>query len=282
MIALDGRLATSFTAGLLAAINPCGFVLLPTYLVYFLGMENLRPGAERASVLRALKVSAAVSAGFMSVFVIIGAITKLSTNWFVEKAQWPALAIGLALVVLGIAMLFGYRLPFTTPRLDVGKRDRSVRSMYVFGIAYAIASVGCTIAPFTGVVLGSFSTEGLAAGISAILLYGWGMAIVVTGLTVTLAFANTALLKFLRRGMAWFEQFAGILLILTGMYLCWYWYSNLTDGTGGAVVSKATSWNDKLTNFVQEHQTPVVWIGVAVIVAAVVTAFTLQRKEPTS
>ena len=282
MIALDGRLATSFTAGLLAAINPCGFVLLPTYLVYFLGMENLRPGAERASVLRALKVSAAVSAGFMSVFVIIGAITKLSTNWFVEKAQWPALAIGLALVVLGIAMLFGYRVPFTTPRLDVGKRDRSVRSMYVFGIAYAIASVGCTIAPFTGVVLGSFSTEGLAAGITAILLYGWGMAIVVTGLTVTLAFANTALLKFLRRGMAWFEQFAGILLILTGMYLCWYWYSNLTDGTGGAVVSKATSWNDKLTNFVQEHQTPVVWIGVAVIVAAVVTAFTLQRKEPTS
>ena len=282
MIALDGRLATSFTAGLLAAINPCGFVLLPTYLVYFLGMENLRPGTERASVLRALKVSAAVSAGFMSIFVLIGAITKLSTNWFVEKAQWPALVIGLALVVLGISMLFGYRLPFTTPRLDVGKRDRTVRSMYVFGIAYAIASIGCTIAPFTGVVLGSFTTEGLATGIAAIALYGLGMAIVVTGLTVALAMANVTLLKFLRRGMAWFEQFAGILLILTGMYLCWYWYSSLTDGTGGAVVSKATSWNDKLTNFVQEHQTAVVWIGVAVIVAAVITAFTVQRKERTS
>ena len=282
MIALDGRLATSFTAGLLAAINPCGFVLLPTYLVYFLGMENLRPGTERASVLRALKVSAAVSAGFMSVFVVIGAITKLSTNWFVEKAQWPSLVIGLALVVLGIAMLFGYRLPFTTPKLDVGQRDRSVQSMYIFGIAYAVASIGCTIAPFTGVVLGTISTDGLAKGIAAIALYGVGMAIVVTGLTVALAMANVTLLKFLRRGMAWFEQFAGILLILTGMYLCWYWYSNLTDGTGGAVVSKATSWNDKLTNFVQEHQATVVWVGVIVIVAAVVTAFTLQRKEPTS
>ena len=39
MIALDARLATSFTAGLLAVMNPCGFVLLPTYLVYFLGMD---------------------------------------------------------------------------------------------------------------------------------------------------------------------------------------------------------------------------------------------------
>ena len=282
MIALDGRLAISFTAGLLAAINPCGFVLLPTYLVYFLGMENLRPGAERASVLRALKVSIAVSAGFMTIFVVIGAATKLSTNWLVEKAQWLSLAIGVGLVALGIAMLFGYRLPFTTPKLDVGERDRSVRSMYVFGIAYAVASMGCTIPTFTGVVLGSFSTKGLATGIAAIALYGIGMALVVTGLTVTLAFANTALLKVLRRGMAWFEQFAGVLLILTGMYLCWYWYSFITDDTEGTVLAKATSWNDRLANFVQDHQTPVVWIGVIVIVAAVVTALTMQRNEPTS
>ena len=282
MIALDGRLAISFTAGLLAAINPCGFVLLPTYLVYFLGMENLRPGAERASVLRALKVSIAVSAGFMTIFVVIGAATKLSTNWLVEKAQWLSLAIGVGLVALGIAMLFGYRLPFTTPKLDVGERDRSVRSMYVFGIAYAVASMGCTIPTFTGVVLGSFSTNGLATGIAAIALYGIGMALIVTGLTVTLAFANTALLKVLRRGMAWFEQFAGVLLILTGMYLCWYWYSFITDATEGPVLAKATSWNERLANFVQNHQTPVVWIGVIVIVAAVVTALTMQRNEPTS
>lgn len=282
MIALDGRLATSFTAGLLAAINPCGFVLLPTYLVYFLGMESLRPGAERASVLRAIKVSVAVSAGFMSIFVVIGAITKLSTNWLVEKAQWVSLVIGLALLILGVAMLFGYRLRFTTPKLDVGKRDRSVPSMYVFGLAYAVASIGCTIGPFSSVVLGSFSTTGLRTGIEAIALYGIGMALVVTGLTVTLAMANTAFLRILRRGMDWFEQLAGVLLVLTGMYLCWYWYSSITDGTGGRVVAKATGWNERLVNFVQDHQTAVVWGGVMVIVAAVVTALTLQRGESAS
>ena len=37
-----------------------------------------------------------------------------------------SLVIGVGLVVFGIAMLFGYRLPFTTPKLDVGERDRSV------------------------------------------------------------------------------------------------------------------------------------------------------------
>ncbi len=282
MIALDARLATSFTAGLLAAINPCGFVLLPTYLVYFLGMENLRPGAEHASMLRAVKVSLAVSAGFMSIFVVIGAVTKLSTNWFVDKAQWISLLIGVCLFILGIAMLFGYRLPFTTPRIDIGRRDLSVRSMFVFGLAYAVASIGCTIAPFVGVVLGSFSTKGLRTGIGAIGLYGVGMALVVTGLTVTLAFANTALLRVLKRGMAWFEQVAGVLLILTGIYLVWYWYSNITNGTGGAVVAKAEGWQSTLSTFVQDHQSTIVLLGSLIILAAVVTAFRLQRREPAS
>jgi len=282
VIALDARLATSFSAGLLAAINPCGFVLLPTYLVYFLGMENLRPGAERASVLRALKVSLAVSIGFMSIFVVIGAITKLSTNWFVEKSQWVSLVIGFVLVVFGIAMLFGYRLPFTTPKLDIGERDRSVRSMYVFGLAYAVASIGCTIAPFTGVVLGSFSTNGLRTGVAAVALYGVAMALVITGLTVTLAFANTALLRVLRRGMAWFEQVAGVLLILTGMYLCWYWYSSLTDGSGGSVVAKADDWQSRLSNFVHDHESAIVTLGIVVIGAAIITAIMQQHRETAS
>ena len=60
----------SFLRGMVAAVNPCGFVLLPTYLVYFLGLE-LRHGSsngtryvsQRATVRRALLVSGAVSAG---------------------------------------------------------------------------------------------------------------------------------------------------------------------------------------------------------------------------
>ncbi|MEO5901606.1 MAG: cytochrome c biogenesis protein CcdA, partial [Ilumatobacteraceae bacterium] len=208
MIALDPRFAASFSNGLLAAVNPCGFVLLPTYLLYFLGMENLRPGAERSSIRRALTVSVAVSAGFMLVFVIIGAIYKWSTSWFVDKSPWISLAIGIALVVVGIAMVFGFQIPFTTPKLDVGRRDRTVRSMFVFGIAYAVASIGCTIGLFTGVVLGTVSTDGIARGVIAIAFYGLGMGLIVTGLTVSLAMANTALLTVLRKGMVAFEYVA--------------------------------------------------------------------------
>jgi len=278
MLALDARFATSFTAGLLAAVNPCGFVLLPTYLLYFLGMENLRPGAERTSVARALKVSLSVSAGFMSVFVVIGTISKWATKWFMQKAPYVSLVIGVLLIVLGGAMLFGYRLPFTTPKLDISQRDRSVRSMFVFGIAYAIASIGCTIGPFIGVVLGGITTSGVATGVAAIGLYGLGMALLVSGLTVTLALANTAVLRVLRKGMQWFEYVAGVFVLLTGLYLTWYWYTDLRDTSSG-VVNGAVSWQERVSNLIQRNQSLVVTIAVVAVVTAVGWSVALRRRH---
>ncbi len=280
MIAVDGRFATSFSAGLVAAVNPCGFVLLPTYLLYFLGMENLRPGTERSSIRRALTVSVAVSTGFLLVFIVIGAIYKWSTSWFVDKAPWISLAIGVALIVLGIAMILGYRIPFTTPKLDIGQRDRTVRSMFVFGVAYAVASIGCTIGPFSAVVLGAVSTDGIAHGVVAIALYGLGMGLIVTGLTVTLAMANTALLSVLRKGMAVFEYVAGVFVLLTGIYLSWYWYNSIRDRSDDRVISKATSWQESLASFIQRNQTTIVVAACVAICAAVVAAWAL-RRQPT-
>jgi cytochrome c biogenesis protein CcdA len=281
VLAIDARLAASFTAGLVAAVNPCGFVLLPTYLLYFLGMENLRPGAEKTSISRALAVSLSVSAGFMTVFIVIGVITKWSTKWFLDKAPYISLFIGIALVVLGLAMLFGYQLPFTTPKLDVGKRDRSVVSMFVFGVAYAVASIGCTIGLFLGTVLGGITTRGLAYGIACIALYGLGMALLVTGLTVTLAMANTAMLKFLRKSMAWFEYVTGIFVLLTGLYLSWYWYTDIVDKNSG-VVTGAVSWQEQVTNFIQRNQTAVVVTFSLVVVAAVTMSVIMKRRSSPS
>lgn len=281
MLALDPRFGLSFTMGLLAAVNPCGFVLLPTYLLYFLGMENLRPGAERTSIRRALAVALSVSAGFLSVFIVIGAIAKWATDSFLDHADYVSLVIGLALVVLGVAMLFGYRLPFTTPKLDVQRHDRSVLSMFVFGIAYAVASLGCTIGPFMSTVLGAVSTRGVLSGAAAIGLYGLGMALLVTALTVTLALANTALLKLLRKGMEWFEYVAGAFVLLTGLYLTYYWYQEIRGTYDSSVTGKVVSWQERLSRFIERNQATVVWSAAIVLAVAVALALgvTVQQRR---
>lgn len=264
----DPRLTASFAAGLLAAINPCGFVLLPTYLVYFLGITG-RPGAHRARISRALVVSLALSAGFISVFLVVGAISRIFTNWLNENAKYVSFLIGIALVVLGIAMLLGHRLPFTTPKLDTGSKDRSVWSMFVFGVAYAVASIGCTIPAFTAIVLGTISTDGFGKGLVAIVMYGAAMALVVTALTVSLALAQGGMLRILRTGMRYVETASAVVMIVAGLYLTWYWWNDIRKNYGDSVTGEVVGWQESLSSWVADNQTGLVVVFAVVIAGAV-------------
>lgn len=276
MISLDARLSTSFAAGLVAAVNPCGFVLLPTYLMFFLGLSG-RPGDQRATVRRALTVGGAVSAGFLAVFLLVGTVSRLFTDWLTNNAKYMSLVVGVAFVVLGIAMLFGYRLPFTTPKLDVGQRDRTVWSMFVFGIAYAIASIGCTLPLFSAVVLGTISTDGFAKGIAAIVLYGVAMGMLVTALTVTLALAQEGLLTVLRSGMRYVELVSAVVILLAGLYLTWYWYNDIRQNYDDDVTGEVIGWQESLADWMHQRRGVLAIVFGTVIVVAI--AFVVLRRD---
>lgn len=278
MIASSDRLWLSFGSGLLAAVNPCGFVLLPTYLMYFLGVSG-RPGTQRSTVRRALLVSAALSAGFMTVFVIVGGISRLFTDWLNQNAKYVALLIGIALVFLGIAMLFGYRLPFSTPKLDTGKRDQTVVSMYVFGLAYAVASIGCTLGPFSATVLGTIDTDGFFQGIIAVILYGAAMSLLITTLTVTLALAQGGLLKSLRTGMKYVEIASAIVMILSGLYLTWYWFNDIRDNYDDNLTGRVLSWQERVAQFLDDNRLVLAIIFTVVVGIALSYTLISRRRE---
>ena len=278
MIASSDRLWLSFGSGLLAAVNPCGFVLLPTYLMYFLGVSG-RPGTQRSTVRRALLVSAALSAGFMTIFVIVGGISRLFTDWLNQNAKYVALLIGVALVLLGIAMLFGYRLPFSTPKLDTGKRDQTVVSMYVFGLAYAVASIGCTLGPFSATVLGTIDTDGFFQGIIAVILYGAAMSLLITTLTVTLALAQGGLLKSLRTGMKYVEIASAIVMILSGLYLTWYWFNDIRDNYDDNLTGRVLSWQERVAQFLDDNRLVLAIIFTVVVGIALSYTLISRRRE---
>ena len=276
------RLWLSFGAGLLAAVNPCGFVLLPTYLMYYLGLSG-RPGdssSRDGAVSRALVVSLSLSAGFMSVFLVVGSISRLFTDWINQNAKYVSLVIGLALVVLGVSMLFGYRLPLTTPKLDVGGRakDRTVFSMFLFGVAYAIASIGCTIGPFSGVVLGTIDTSGFGAGLLAIVLYGGAMSLLVTSLTVSLAVAQGGLLKVLRKGMTYVETASAVVMILSGLYLAWYWFNDIRQNLDDDLTGSVVGWQESLASWIDGNRAPLAMVFGAVVLAALGVTVAHRRR----
>ena len=280
MIALEGNFAYSFLLGIFAAVNPCGFVMLPTYLMYFLGLEGSRPGTQRASVQRALLVSAATSAGFITVFVIVGVITRLFTSTIQENAKYISLIIGIALVVLGCFMLAGWKPAFATGQFGAGKqRTQTFVSMFGFGVAYAVASIGCTIPFLVSAILGSFSSKGFLSGVISVALYGAGMALLVTALTVTLAFASGGLLHFLRDGLKYMDRVAAVFIILTGMYLTWYWYSAISDRGSDGLTTKVEGWQGSVVNFLQRQGVWKLALVLGVLVAGAITYVVLTRRD---
>ena len=260
-------MSLSFIRGMVAAVNPCGFILLPTYLMYFLGLQGAMPGSQRATMRRAVIVSAAVSTGFLSVFLVAGVISYNFTNWINENAKYATGGIGVALLVLGIAMLFGYKLPFMTPRLDTGGEapKQTVGAMFVYGIAYAVASIGCTIGLFIATVFSTTRRDGLASGVGNMLAYGAGMALLVSALTIALASANTGLLKLLRGSLQYVDRIAAVFVTLSGFYLLWYFYWVDIREEGDPITDWALERQAQATVFLTDH-----WQVVGLVMAAFV------------
>jgi len=263
---------------MVATVNPCGFVLLPTYLMYFLGLEAGRADSERATVRRALLVGSAVTGGFMAVFVVVGAITSWFTSWLVANAKYVTGLAGAAFVVLGIAMLFGFKPRFTTPGLSaVGRRDRTVRSMFGYGVVYAVVSLSCTMALFVPLL---FDVDGFAASVGNCIAFALGMGLLVTALTVSLAVANHALLRVLRSAMQHVQLIAAAFVLLSGVYLLYYFWVVDVHEDSGAVTDAVERFQVRVTTSLNDH-----WRAVATVLAVIVVVaalFVWLRRRPSA
>ena len=260
----------SFLRGLVAAVNPCGFVLLPTYLMFFLGADTSEVsaglGVRRASIRRALVVSSALTAGFMSVFIVVGLVTYNFTSWIQQNARYATIVIAVGLVVLGIAMLTGRGVGLALPRLDVGGRDRGVRSMFLFGVAYAVASLGCTIGLFLPTLI-AVRSNGVFGAVGNVAAYAAGMGLLITALTVSLAVAKIGLLGVLRRGMHRVETIAGVFVVLSGLYLAYYFWVVDVNGESDPITVAVEQFQRRVITSLNNN-----WQIVAVVLGAIVIA----------
>jgi cytochrome c biogenesis protein CcdA len=282
---IDQRaLLLAFSAGMVATVNPCGFAMLPAYLSYFLGLDD-RSRDARSGVLRALQVGLAVSAGFLLVFFVLGVPLSAFAHSIQDRLPWVTLAIGVALVGLGIAMLRGFEPIVRLPKLQKGTGGRELPTMFLFGISYAVSSLSCTIPLFLALVASSFTQSEPAAGLALFLAYGAGMALVLMVLTLAIALARQGLVRRLKGALPYINRVAGGLLVLAGGYLAYYgWYEHqaLTTGTDpGGPASTVLSWNDSLRQWIVDNDPRRIGIVlVAVLVVAVLLATGRRSGAP--
>lgn len=264
---MDGAFAVAFTAGMLATVNPCGFAMLPAYLSFFLGVDRGDADA-RASVSRALAVGLCVAAGFTATFAVIGLVVTHLTRDVYEWGPWVSIVIGVALVGLGLGLLAGWEPKLALPRLEAGGRTTGVVSMVVFGVSYAVVSLGCTLTLFAPQVAFTFRDGGVLSGLVYFLAYAAGFAVLLTALTVTLALARRSLLHGIRRAMPHVQRISGGLLVVAGAYVAWYgWYEKDRLGEADPLVDRVTGWSDDIAAWLQDRGATTVGLVLAVLVA---------------
>ncbi|WP_328876125.1 cytochrome c biogenesis protein CcdA [Streptomyces sp. NBC_00287] len=220
----DLPLALALGAGMLAAVNPCGFALLPAYLsLLVLGDDS---PSRAVSIGRALTATAAMTVGFVALFGVFGLAVQPVAGQVQQHLPWFTIGFGLLMSIAGAWMLAGRQLPTLTPKIRRAPTvTRSLPSMALFGMAYATASLGCTIAPFLAIVVSAFRTGSTGEGVALFTAYAGGMGLIVGIASLTVALTRATAVTRLRRFGTIAPRLGGGLLLLVGTYVAYYgWY----------------------------------------------------------
>ncbi len=217
---LGASAALALGAGMLAALNPCGFALLPAYLTLLVTGDQ---PTRAVAVTRALTMTLAMTAGFTTVFAGFGLLVAPVAGSAQRFLPWFSLAVGLVLAAAGLWLLAGRSISLPRPRgRGQAPITRTWRSMFGFGVSYALASLTCTIAPFLAVVVSAFRADSLLTGTGLFLLYAAGMGLVVGTAALAVALAQQSLVRGARRLGRAVPTAGGVLLLLVGVYVAYY------------------------------------------------------------
>ena len=268
-------LALALVAGAVAAVNPCGFALLPAYLALL--VSHPEPGSGRAArgvqVLRAAKLSLAMTAGFVAVFGAFGIVIAQLSLSIERYLPVVTLVIGVSLIGLGVWLVLGRHVSGIRALGRLGRAPSTgLGSQVLYGVGFAAASLSCTIGPFLAVTSTAARTDSMLGVLLTFVVYAIGMGAVVTALAMGVALARGSLVSRLRRATPVIERLSGLLLLIAGVYVAWYaWFEiRIQSGrlTGDPVVDSATRLQSQLGQFVAGLGP----VGLGVVAGAMFTA----------
>lgn len=271
----QGLVGLAFAAGSVAALNPCGFAMLPGYLLLVVRGQGSAEVSGAVAAGRALAATAGMALGFLTVFGAFGALTVSAATSVQRFLPYVTVGVGVVLIGLGVWLLSGRELSALTPRPLRPRWAPTARlgSMYGYGISYAIASLSCTVGPFLAVTAAGLRGGSLVTGVAIYLAYSAGLTLVVGVLAVAAATASTALVDRLRRILPFVNRIGGALLVLVGLYVAYYGgYEVRLFGAGGdpsdAVITAAGRLQGAMAGWVHQHgMWP--WLVAAFALAAV-------------
>ena len=221
-------LGFAFGAGLAAAFNPCGFAMLPAYMGLYLGVGDEDSPSFIAHIGKALLIGGSVTIGFILLFAAAGAVIGLGARSVVGSVlPWIGLGVGILLTIAGAWLLGGGKL-YTALAQQMAEKfgnpgQANIRGYFIFGLAYGLASLSCTLPIFLAVVGSSFAAASIWTAFAQFILYAVGMGTVIITLTLGMALFKGAMVGGMRKVMPYMQSVGTWLMLIAGTYIVFYW-----------------------------------------------------------
>ncbi|MFN3286223.1 MAG: cytochrome c biogenesis CcdA family protein [bacterium] len=235
----QGQLATAvswlpvgyaFAAGMVAAVNPCGILLLPSLAAYALATPDtlVRTGPGRAT--RALALGAVSTVGFVVLFGAAGVVLGAGGRALARFFPYGGLLVGAGLATLGLWLTLSGREFGLAGATRVWERARlapRVLSFFLFGVAYGVCSLACTLPVFLAVVGTALAADSLLAASWRFLGYALGMGTVLTVALVGVSLFEATVMRWVRAVVPHVHRLAAAFLVAAGVYTVGYWWRAL-------------------------------------------------------
>lgn len=231
-MSIDVPFVFAFSAGLVAAFNPCGAAMFPAYVGYQLDRSEINNNSF-SDGFRAILLGVAATAGFIAVFGTVGVVLAAGGGILGKFLPFAGLIIGVLIMTVGFYLvIFNRKIGITAAsQISFGK-GRGVKSVFLFGIAYAIASLSCALPIFlaaVGIVAGqTLSAGSVVETLIASMIYGLGMGVVLVSAAVGIVFFKEVIHRWMRFVFPYVANIGNLAMIGAGAYLVYYW----TVGSG--------------------------------------------------
>ncbi len=209
-----------FLAGIGAFFAPCAFALFPGYVSYY-----LTAAGDGGGIGRSLGFGLACAAGGVVFFGLVGTVITLAGGAVSSYLIATKPFIALAVAGLGVAQLADLRLPSLALPLGLGT-GRSVpvaAAVFLYGFGYALASIGCTLPLYVSITVLPLTSGYPGAALLTFLAFAVAMAILMLVTTLLVGLAQQNLIRSLQRSAIWVKRASGVVLILAGLYLGYYY-----------------------------------------------------------
>ena len=226
-------LVFAFLAGMASFFSPCSFLLFPGYIAYYLGTSketNHDPKVKPA------KLGFLAALGVLVFFMILSGILLLTGKAIVPYLFYIAPIVGILVILAGVLLLAGTTFKVGALQKFLNKfktkEERSGRNIFLFGVGYGGASLGCTLPLLFALIVTPLSQGKLGLVFISFMVYAFGMSLLMILTTYIVHKQRHILIDKLSASTVWIKRVSGILLILIGSYLTYYnlFFSMLRPG----------------------------------------------------